>query len=172
MLRIIGDVHNFHEEYCTIAQEAEYSICVGDVGFDYTYITNNLDPEKHKIIGGNHDNYEFDDTKTNYHEKYFKQSRHFLGDFGTYNVPNFCDIFYVRGAWSIDQKNRTIGIDWFPCEELTRAECDDALELYQTVKPEFVITHEAPFSLLPYVTSLEVAKFLVLNIPTLKLKRI
>lgn len=126
-MRIIGDVHGKITDYNKIASCSSESICVGDVGFDYSDIT--LDPNKHKIVAGNHDNYA-------------NLSPHFLGDFGVYQ-----DFFYVRGAWSIDWAYRREYIDWFPQEQLTYSRMIEAIELYNYVRPACVISHECPASI-------------------------
>jgi len=147
-LRIIGDVHGKHRSYLRLVQdgedqayaEPEHSIQIGDFGFDYKVLAG-LDPERHKVLGGNHDNYDK-----------VGDWPHFLGDFGVYTIPDFGDIFFVRGAWSIDQSHRTIGIDWWEQEELTLEQGEQALKLYEEVKPDFVISHECPINVVPHVT--------------------
>lgn len=136
LLKILGDVHGQMEPYIYMASQAEYSICLGDIGFasDYRQLSK-LDPTKHRCIGGNHDDYH-------------NLTPHFLGDFGVYTIPEFGDIFFVRGAFSIDVDYRTPGIDWFPEEELNRQQMEDCLKLYQEVKPDFVLTHDAPLSVI------------------------
>lgn len=134
LLRFIGDVHGHYEPYVQLASGAEYSICVGDVGFHYHNI-NALDPEKHRIVGGNHDNYD-------------NLSKHFLGDFGVHTVPGFGNLFYVRGAWSIDHEHRTPGRDWWWQEELSNAQMEAALKAYMEIKPDFVVTHDCPLSII------------------------
>lgn len=135
LLRVIGDVHGKYWEYRDLANQAEYSICVGDVGFNYEVI-GGLCKEHHRIVAGNHENYH-------------NLTPHFLGDFGTHTVPGFGDIFYVRGAFSIDWQWRTPGKDLFPEEELTEQQMYAAIEEYQRVKPDFVITHDCPLSIIP-----------------------
>ena len=122
---IIGDVHSKQEKYINAVREHEKSLCVGDVGFNYDSLSV-LDSDCHKIVAGNHDNYE-------------NLSPHFLGDFGVWN-----NIFYVRGAWSIDKAHRTEYVDWFPQEQLTYMQFQQATELCLTVQPEIIVTHEAP----------------------------
>jgi predicted phosphodiesterase len=144
-MRIIGDLHQKYDKYLLLTEEADYTLQVGDVGFFYDKI-NHLNPEKHKRLGGNHDNYtKIDGQFVN------MQTGHWLGDFGVYTPPNFESIFYVRGAWSIDAKYRTPDIDWWADEELSYENCTKAIELYNEVKPDFVVTHTVPSSIIPYV---------------------
>lgn len=144
-LRFIGDVHGKQSEYTGIANKATYSIQLGDIGFNYDWIQKHLPSDTHKILGGNHDNYTVVDGK------FVEQTPHFLGDFGIYTVPEFGDIFYVRGGNSIDKKYRKEGVNWWPLEEITYSQASQALALYEQVKPNFVITHECPTNLLDYV---------------------
>ena len=60
-------------------------------------------------------------------------------------------MFFVRGAWSIDQAFRTPGFDWFVEEQLSYEELGDAVLAYAELKPEIMLSHEAPYSLLPYL---------------------
>jgi len=135
-LKVIGDVHGQMEPYIHLASQAEYSICVGDIGFldEYKQLSQ-LDPSKHRFVAGNHDDYH-------------NLPPHSLGDFGVHTVPNFGDIFFVRGAFSIDVDYRTPGVNWWPEEELNMVQMEACLKLYQEVKPDFVITHDAPLSII------------------------
>lgn len=147
--RIIGDVHGLQSQYTGVANKAEYSLQVGDVGFDYKWIRRNLDAERHKIIAGNHDNYAAGESG-----KFIRQTDHFLGDFGIYEVPEFGAIFFVRGGQSIDRMYRKEGRDWWPAEELTYQQGLAALQLYEEAKPDFVVTHECPTSIIEMVSTM------------------
>ena len=147
-LRVIGDVHGLHDRYIKIAKDAEYSLQVGDMGFNYDKLVAHLDPIKHKVIGGNHDNYTIEEGV------FVEQSPHFLGDFGTHHFGDFGDVFYVRGSMSIDRKWRTEGEDWWPDEELRMGRAMQALEAYKAAKPSFVVTHDCPASIVEQFTSM------------------
>ncbi len=123
----IGDVHGKYQEYNKIIQQYSPTIQVGDFGFDYS-ILDGVDPSQHRILGGNHDNY----------DKIHK-CPHYLGDYGLYR-----NIFFVRGANSIDRHLRTEGVDWWRQEELTYLKLQDTLEQYQQSKPKIVVTHDCP----------------------------
>ncbi len=154
-MRFIGDVHGQFDEYIKLAKESKYSFCVGDVGFKYDKL-NALDPEHHFIIGGNHDNWDVNHSSDDYHERYHFQTKHFLGDFGVKSADGL-DIFFVRGAWSIDKKYRKPGINWWPDEELDKLKREQALEFYKQIKPNLVVTHECPLSIVQFVTDPEFA---------------
>lgn len=107
-----------------------------------------MSPERHKVLGGNHDNYESDNGV------FINQTPHFLGDFGIYSLPNSLDIFFVRGGYSIDKMYRQLGRDWWPEEELNYIQMVNALKAYADAKPDFVISHECPERIIPEVSTL------------------
>lgn len=140
-MRIIGDVHGKTKKYLKVIGDAKYSLQIGDMGFNYDHLAV-LDSAFHKFIPGNHDNY---DKLPNHHS---------LMDYGIWMAD--VDIFYVRGAWSIDgpgcpwdpakqgNKGRIQGLDWWQNEEVSVDGLSKAIELYENLKPELVVTHEAP----------------------------
>jgi hypothetical protein len=88
------------------------------------------------------------DTEEDGVYEYARMPEHYLGDFGVWDIPDFeRNLFFVRGAWSIDQRLRiNQGYSWYPKEQLSPEECTAALELYEKEKPDFVVTHAAPMS--------------------------
>lgn len=144
MITLIGDVHGKYKRYHEIIREKDrhpYSVQLGDFGFDYTTLKN-VDPKHHVFIGGNHDQYDI-----------INDIPHYLGDYGYVNNFNGIDFFYYRGAYSIDRQYRTIGIDWWENEQVSIDQFMKARELYREVKPDLVITHDAPESIVPYLLS-------------------
>jgi|14BtaG_2_1085337.scaffolds.fasta_scaffold64280_2 hypothetical protein len=137
MLRIIGDVHGKMEEYKKVAQRAEYSLQLGDMGFDYDPLKE-LDFACHQFFGGNHDNY---DT--------YYSIPHSIGDYGTHRLGEI-DFFFMRGSVSIDCLSRVYDYflsnnkTWWYEEELTMKQLDAAIDSYETIKPEIMITHDCP----------------------------
>jgi hypothetical protein len=133
-ITLIGDIHGKYKHYHEIIREKDrhpYTIQLGDFGFNYETLKN-VDHTKHKIIGGNHDNYSSINDSLNY-----------LGDCG-YSTLNGINFFYYRGAYSIDRQFRTIGIDWWEQEQVTIDQFMKARELYRIVKPDIVLTHDCP----------------------------
>jgi len=133
-ITLIGDVHGKYDRYHKIIRQIEkhpYTLQIGDFGFRLDTLKN-VDSTKHLIMGGNHDNY---DICWNY--------PHFLGDYG-YTSLNRIEFFYYRGAYSIDRQYRTIGIDWWENEQVSIDQFMKARELYRTIKPKIVITHDCP----------------------------
>lgn len=153
LLKIIGDIHSNYKNYEILIKNTPFSICVGDVGFNYDYLIDNVDPTYHKMIAGNHENYDIIDMVP-----------HFLGDYGEIKTT-IGNAFFVRGAFSIDSKVRAIKDKifqektvWAECEELSYLQAMQAFEYYKELKPKFLISHECPFSVLPYVTMKHMAK--------------
>lgn len=151
-LRIIGDVHGHITPYRNLVRKSKYSIQLGDLGWSNNpenplAFMNDLDPDFHKVIGGNHDYYTEDESGK------LKQTPHFLGDFGVFKVPGFGDIFFVRGELSIDKKHRTENETWWRREELSQREGIDALERYAALRPSFVITHGCPSSVTEHIAN-------------------
>jgi predicted phosphodiesterase len=162
-LRLIGDAHGDEkqgiygpwDEYIAHAQGAEQSLMVGDLDFVYSRILV-LDPEKHKVIAGNHDNYDKSSCAScNGHGcaacshrgyVFCQQTPHFLGDYGLWTPPSFTEpLFYLRGGYSIDKHHRLArGFGWWPEEELTYQQAMRALQFYAEHKPRIVVTHAAP----------------------------
>ena len=145
MLRVIGDIHGNYKKYGQLISLARQSICVGDMGFDYKPL-NQFDPTNHKIIGGNHDNYDIIDMVP-----------HNLGDYGVFESI-IGPIFFIRGAWSIDRAYRTAGVDWWEAEQLSYYQLQSAIKAYRASQAPIIITHEAPLSLVPHVTNPEIAR--------------
>ncbi len=149
-VRIIGDVHGKRWKYRELVANSPhgYSIQIGDLDFDYSWL-GALDPERHKVLAGNHDNYS---TLVPGDGKFMMQTTHFLGDFGVHTVPNYRELFFVRGGRSIDYKYRTLGVDFFHEEELNLAQSYEAFSLYKKEEPRVVISHECPTSVIPLVS--------------------
>lgn len=155
-LRIIGDVHGAQGLYSEMTN-VPYTIQVGDVGLNYAFINKYVNPDTNKIVMGNHDNY-------------LKPPLHSAGDFGLIEVPNFGSIFFVRGAFSIDYKQRKVGVDFFEEEELSVQKLKEAIEFYNEIKPDFVVSHECPQSILPYICQPHVSLKLGYDNPYIKTK--
>lgn len=128
---IIGDIHGCFDKYLNITNKAENTIQLGDFGFDYDKVLSQVDPNKHRIVPGNHENYH---TIGRY--------PHFLGDYG--KVPNIPRSFFLRGGYSIDRARRTPGLDWFPEEELGHIKGLKAIEAYKRAKPDIMFSHTSP----------------------------
>lgn len=124
---IIGDTHGKVKEYYKLIQNQTESIQLGDFGFksSYEWYLNNVDISKHKIVMGNHDDYNYIDYT--------------LGNWSYVN-----NIFTIRGANSIDKSKRIEGVDWFNKEELNYFEANEVMDNYEKVKPSIVVSHDCP----------------------------
>lgn len=147
-MRIIGDCHGKFRQYFHLIKDVEYSVQVGDFGFEqaYEFLKQMVNPEKHKIVLGNHDDYD-----------YIKKHGlpHNLGDYGVTNHGGHT-FYYCRGAFSIDCKARLRnesewGKTYWPEEELPYFALYAALKLYEYSKPNLVITHDCPQSIVDMV---------------------
>lgn len=171
---IVGDVHGDYDSYLNSIKNSHTSLVVGDVVADndigkdkdlYLGIRH-LDYTKHRFIGGNHEPYNSEisklvggDINSNF-QYWFKGERrrftrlidNYLYNYGTWEIPG-CEsdwtrkLFYMRGAWSIDHKNRSLGNDLFEEEELTYEQGASAIDHYSKTNPDFVVTHACPQSI-------------------------
>jgi len=150
-VRVLGDVHGGDRipDYIKLAKQAEYSIQVGDLsGRDYQFL-HALQPSRHRAFTGNHEVF---DTSS---EWYWRKMKHFLGDYGTIDIPHMPFIFYMRGGFSLNHKRK--GLSWSEEEELGKREIDQAIILYSQVEPDIMISHEAPLSVVGDVSNPMVA---------------
>lgn len=147
--RIIGDVHGCIKmlqkrppyvlgarPYLDIIKDCDYSVQLGDMSLDYADLDGiNFN---HRFFGGNHDNY---DTIFNVPNS--------LGNFGLVSIGGI-DFFFIRGAFSIDAASR-LNCEWWhgrklwwKQEQLLYSQANQALSLYERVKPDIMITHSCP----------------------------
>lgn len=152
-LRIIGDVHAKFQDYIALTKECDYSIQVGDMGFDYKPL-NVIDHNKHKFFSGNHDSLD-----QYYSSPHVIESTATTGkskDFGIATHGGL-DFFFLRGGFSIDWKQRQKSYlmggakSYWDNEELSMEQMEMALWQYQKMKPSVVITHECPRSISQHV---------------------
>ena len=68
-----------------------------------------------------------------------------LGRFGVFEIGDK-KIFFIAGAWSIDQAYRTPGLSWWAEEELNFTEAEECLNLWESVCKDIdlVISHDGP----------------------------
>ncbi len=132
-MTIIGDVHGKFNEYKIKTTYHDETIQLGDFGFKDTHdkFLKEIYTEEnnHLILFGNHDYYPYLDKEYS------------LGDY-IYMLKD--DIFCIRGAESIDKKYRTLGIDWFPDEEISYGKWPPIIEAFKKAKPKIVVTHDCP----------------------------
>ena len=138
-IRIIGDCHGnlTHRKkgrsYKNLIQKIPYSVQLGDLSLDYSGLKN-IDAVQHRVIAGNHDNYD-------------QLTPHFLGDFGFHAFPlpeGEFRFFFIRGAYSIDKAMRIPGRSWWHNEELDWEQGYKLIPIFQSEKPEIVLSHDCP----------------------------
>ena len=145
-MRFIGDTHinsmSGLNRYFSLVDECVKSIQVGDFSLREDIWRKNDEMNKsphHKIVGGNHEHY------PSYH-----QSPNALGDFGTYEN----NMFFCRGAESIDSSDRKDGFEKFFDEELTYAQLNyQAYDEYANSEPIVMITHDCPQQVIPFISN-------------------
>ncbi len=148
MTYLIGDVHGKYAPYKTLLRGMKNSVCVGDMGVgfrrsygarDGEFFTNPphafMKKGNHRFIRGNHDN----------PGSCRKQSQ-WIPD-GTFEDG----IFFCGGAYSIDKHLRTEGYNYWSDEELSYDQADKALGVYLDCKPDVVVTHDAPLSVVGHI---------------------
>jgi len=137
---MIGDVHGHIEIYNEIIKDCDYSIQLGDFGFkneikQLKYVNS----QKHKIVAGNHDDYDH-------------LSDHYMGDFGVHSFGDF-EFFFIRGAYSIDQKRRIVSGSYWTNEELDYHQVNKMITEYEKINPQIVISHDCPLEIISFVGS-------------------
>lgn len=157
VVRFIGDVHGLYADYNELTLGAAVTIQVGDLGLHYAALRSMRDRVRKNghdyAIAGNHDNYDPDSPE------YFRNQPDMLGDHGVLHLDDDDDVvgFYMRGGFSIDQDQRNKDpekglVEWWADEELSEEACDKAVDTYVAAKPLFVVSHECPLSIVPFVT--------------------
>lgn len=155
MLRIIGDVHGLvnrfprraylskeasdeNRTYMKVIADAEYTIQLGDMGWrEDLEIMKNVNPDNHKIIYGNHDDYD-------------NLLPHYLGDYGIAKHAGIT-FGFVRGELSVDKHFREhFGPrkSWWDQEELTHQQSNDMLDFFSSQEPvDFMFSHGCPHTI-------------------------
>lgn len=126
MVRYIGDVHGKIAQYLGLLDDCENSVQVGDFGAGFVNLP--ILADQHRFIRGNHD----DPAVCRAHSNW---------------IPDLTvegKTMYIGGAFSIDYRLRTEGVNFWSDEELSYAEFDKAIELYSEVKPDVMVTHDGP----------------------------
>ena len=151
-IRIIGDVHRKYVDYLFIVNNVEYSVQIGDMGYRNECLPQHVNCDKHKFFTGNHDNHNKDYELPNC-----------LGRYGCYTL-NGVKFFFVSGGFSIDKEYRIKQHDngyeqtYFINEELDKKERDNCLRLYKRQKPDIVLSHECPRSIVNFFSNPDVLR--------------
>jgi Icc-related predicted phosphoesterase len=134
LIRFAGDIHAEFSKYFFTLEGVTNSVQVGDYGIGFRDIPVNLrdHPGNHRFIRGNHDN---PHLCSSYHN--------FIADGHTETIDGV-KFMYLGGAYSIDKDWRTPGIDWWYEEELSYAELERMISIYEEFKPDVMVAHELP----------------------------
>lgn len=136
MIRFIGDIHGDKDTYLQLIDGVERSVQIGDMGTNYKFLEG-VDGSHHKFFGGNHENYET-----------IHECPGHLGDFGEITGSDH-KIFFVRGAWSIDGLGRSPELaSSLTCEQLSHVQRINAIEAYDKLRPDILVSHEGPLHML------------------------
>lgn len=138
-LAIIGDIHGNFNQYKNICAILDMpTIALGDIGIGFPNINFPKMPCKDKIFPGNHDD----------RRAFVRYQDNYVGDYGAYQPDGAIKpIFFLGGGFSPDFKSRTHGFDFWDYEQLSLRELEHAQHIYETLKPDVVVTHERPFGL-------------------------
>jgi len=133
--RFLGDSHAERVGFW-YPEKADLTLHLGDLGlgfrnFNRETVFTGIDG----FIRGNHDSPE----ECRAHPLY-------LGDYGYKH-----GVFFLSGAWSIDQYRRREGISWWKDEQLSMEDLTNAVTLYEATKPDIVISHDAPFGIIEHM---------------------
>lgn len=136
-IRFIGDIHGKYMSYKDLAKRSPYpTIQIGDFGQGFAFNSGRdddiraflKDNPQHRFIRGNHDNPAVVKTSAGYiHDGHAEDNMMFVG-----------------GAWSIDYAWRTPQVSWWEDEEVSIKKFDAILDLYDAIRPDIMVTHDAP----------------------------
>lgn len=133
---ILSDTHGRHDQIIKICNTNKDKLVlqIGDfgIGFGRDWPSEINPIPNFKFIHGNHDNPERCKLYSGY-----------LGRYGHFTWKGK-KVFYISGAWSIDFMDRTPGKNWWHNEELSIDEMEECAKLYLKIKPDIVISHDAP----------------------------
>src|SRR6478752_5676099 len=148
----MGDCHGKYKQYRRLVKQYPSVVCVGDMGVGFRRLRGYRESEwapnpphdlmvkyNARYIRGNHDN----------PEVCARQSQ-CIKD-GTVETTHLGKVMYVGGAYSVDQHFRTKGYDWWEDEELTHSQFYDIMDTYEATKPDVMVTHDAPVSVVDYI---------------------
>ena len=88
-------------------------------------------PSNFKFFVGNHDN-----------RSEAIKLKNCLGNYGRYQ-----DFFFVSGASSYDKACRIMGQSWWPDEELSYEQADEAIALWEKDTSKMLVCHDCPHSI-------------------------
>jgi predicted phosphodiesterase len=133
-ITFIGDVHGHTDTYLKLIEDVEYSVQLGDMGFDYSKLYD-VDTKRHRFVPGNHENYPVLNV---WMQEPCSFPVHGLFEMGDVSI------FAFRGAFTVDKYRRVEGVDWFPDEELSQKELHKTITNIVNIKPRIIVSHDCP----------------------------
>lgn len=127
-IRFIGDIHGKYEEYINVKSSSTKSIQVGDFGFGFSPVPEDLFRDTDRYILGNHDN-------------------PFMGRNDPHHLESGNEwegVFPINGAMSSDRVHRIEGKSWWKEEEHTTDQFYHIHDLWEQSKSEIVVAHDCP----------------------------
>lgn len=139
--RFVGDVHgrkyelslvldNIPEDVTQVIQVGDLNVGFGQGDYWHESLEDMLQAVNGRWIRGNHDN------PTTCREM------------GTWIQDGYIedDVMFIGGAWSINYKWLTEGVDWWKDEELSIEQFYNLISVYDYVRPRVMVTHDCPLS--------------------------
>ena len=150
MLTVVGDLHGKFDKYKQIVDKSNYTLQLGDSGFSSFWNKlhySGIDPAKHKILCGNHCDYDI-----------APHSPYYLGDYGVATIGGVT-LFFIRGGLSIDRLYRQVEHlnggpkTYWTQEELNFSQMTSCIDAYQDARPDIVVSHVPPSCFISELTS-------------------
>lgn len=145
MVKFIGDVHGKFSRYEKIILEHPNTIQVGDMGIGFRHWPHGewqANPPYDKMVAanawfipGNHDN----PNVCKNHSQCIK-----AGHFESLRDGRMA--MFIGGAESIDKAYRIEDYSWWPEEELSQEKMWVIAGIYEKIKPDVMVTHDAPLT--------------------------
>lgn len=142
-LYAIGDVHGKMSQYEYLLDvladrnpdNPYLSVQLGDmgIGFRGVELPDNIGPNN-LFFSGNHDDHKACQIRPGY-----------LGSYSSFSAGDLT-VFTLRGAHSIDWECRKEWESWWSYEQVSYQEGEEALALYAEIKPDVMLTHDGPQS--------------------------
>jgi hypothetical protein len=130
----IGDVHGHIDDYLNLIKDDDYSVQLGDMGFDYSKL-HHIDPAHHRFVPGNHENYPVIKV-------WMREPRPFPVH-GLFQLGGVT-MYAFRGGFTIDRYNRIEGVNWFPDEEISQWDLRMVIDDIVNLKPKIIVSHVCP----------------------------
>lgn len=132
-IRFIGDIHGNLDGYSACIAEWDQTIQLGDFGVGFNIHKEDFEgiSMNHRFIRGNHDNLE--------------ECRNISNWIGDYSIQN--GVIFCGGGKSLDYRNRVMGYDMWPDEELNENGYFDLADYApaRLKSCKVLVSHEPPF---------------------------